>query len=338
MKQQVPWRLDTADTNLHSPMFDLAYVEGMHIIAWGKSTEKWDKFVDLLFEQDAFKNFERTSTQSIKTQFNNRIAAFKRKHGWEDGRTGNLSDERGDLTKPDSTIKTMLVEIETEREKAKTLAADKEAVEKSEVTILQEAFADRAKSKRKNKTFLSPGEEGSESDRSTPCSTNSSFEYGKLSASIQALSAYSQAVNNPTVQLHAPEQVVEKKMLDAIGHFTATKFVEAMGANDVLGTMTELVEEATVAAIINVYCSPHKKFDASVVKAELKELGFSPMFTMKMYKYLASVRDEVTSSPPRVIAAHHLEQTAQHYFLSRHPRPIIETDPVGEPQMRLQPI
>jgi hypothetical protein len=126
-KPQLGWRLPTAELSLFTPLFRLAEAEEMFTIEYGQDKRRWEDFNDLLFCQPVFRDHGKTSVQAIKNQFNARIEAFKRKHGWEDGKTTNLSGEAGDLCEVDHIIKAGLKAQYDAKEAKRAKEADKEA-------------------------------------------------------------------------------------------------------------------------------------------------------------------------------------------------------------------
>ena len=108
----------------------------MHKIPYGETQKKWDEFVDLLFSKPVFREFEKTSIQAIKNQYNQRSELFKKKFGWDDGSGRNLSDVEGDLSECDRIIRRMLNDQFTAEQSKKLKDADKETCDRNELTVL----------------------------------------------------------------------------------------------------------------------------------------------------------------------------------------------------------
>ena len=84
---QLGWRQSNADKELYTPLFASAYLEETYLINHVETTSIWMKFNDDLFRTlDGFIGKEKTSYNSIKIQFEKRIAEFKHTFG---GKTEN---------------------------------------------------------------------------------------------------------------------------------------------------------------------------------------------------------------------------------------------------------
>lgn len=150
-KKQLGWRKDNADQELYLPMCRLGYHLKVHLAPYGKIQETWISFKEQLLAQESFKNSDG-SLQSFKDQWNKRIAAFKYKFGWDDGKTSNLSDLAGDKSELENIIASIISEGDEEKERKEQVATEKEKTNACEQTVLSNALNEKTPKKRKKCT------------------------------------------------------------------------------------------------------------------------------------------------------------------------------------------
>ena len=284
---QLGWRQSNADRELYAPLFAFAYLEEMHLIKHGETVSKWMKFNDDLFRtQDGFIGKDKTSYNSIKVQFEKRIAEFKHTFGWENGKCKNNSGEEGDLTEPDATIRNMLKEKHDDAEAKKCAENDNKEVNQNEMTVLLNNMSSQSKKRPRNK--LDSSNNGNHSGTKVGNSVDDI-----ISSTLQS---FSSSLASPGVKKlkKALETVVEEKMLTHFKDRPIAEIFTKAGINFITlpaETITRY-EEVGVSTLVNIFCTPNMNFDAVYVKKEWRECNVEYLHAAKLYSYFTVVKNE----------------------------------------------
>jgi hypothetical protein len=291
-------------------MFKVAQQEQMHIIPYGHVVAKWNSFVNLLFEKtQGFMEYEKTSVQSIRVQYDSRIAAFEKEMGWADGRCQNLSGKEGDKSELYEIISTMLEEKYSKENEKKLQDADKVAVDNNEVTVLIRGLGRDSKHTRKPTRSLqvpvvgpsSPLGEGTmgspESGVTEPGSVASTAKKGDTMSDILrfAVKSFEKAANpSPKKKLKMSlESEFEAKLQARL-----TSLDDALTDGNIHPNEDDMYNlcEIGLPVLVSIYCTPDKNFDAKFVKDEYKELGLPPLIAHKLYLFFHECKRKILTN------------------------------------------
>lgn len=304
-KPQLPWKQkDIADNKLYLPMFKLAKQLNIHLVKHGGKEKEWTNFVDNLFNLDTFKNYEKLSITSVRTQYDNRIATFKKTFGYEDSVIGNnLNLGNRDLSELDEIIKELLEEQPLDNtirlHKSSTI---EEVEEKNEINDVSETIFfnqntnTTTSSLRKRKKGIDVVTTSNESNRiasdidrnidnnkvinSDILNTASMFK--DLTNAFQSIATLATMNNNKqnenntstsieetkVISSNSIERDCEEKLLFKIDLIkeTITERLK-LQENDILLYIIENLE-----ALINTYCAEGMKFNQFQIKQEFKNM------------------------------------------------------------------
>lgn len=279
MSPQLGWSLPTADMLLYTPLFRFGYLEEMHLVPHGEVTKRWSIFVDKLFtSQNGFIGHKKTSLKSIRDQWYRRIESFKRLHGWEDGKTKNVSGLEGDLCELDATIKNILEEVNKVSETKKNIESDKPGAESNY--------------KRKTKELASDDNTCSPSSRTSITSTlnspSESFEV--FNKNISKVSSVKRLDYNNGISYKKPkiaiETMAEQKLLDILGTFSVLEFMEYCLIPSTDQSTLDILNSLSIPVLINIHCSRGMNFNIQYVKGQLSDLGLNLLAVHKIYSCL----------------------------------------------------
>ena len=273
----------------------------MHKIPLGKTTETWRQFVDDLFaKQDGFVDQQKTSVQSIRTQYDSRIEKFKQFHGFEDGKCKNLSGQEGDLADPDKTIKMILEEQAAFLQDRKTVEAAKIAADKTEQTVLINAQKSNSRRKKLDGSVVATTSKSFRSteidDLSNPSQPLQSSK--PLISHTYAVQEFQRSLDSFTSSLNSPSPA-KKKLKKPLESDVESELYNIIQDKDTCSILTacgikyseevrELFDEAVVAVILNTYCAPSKKIDYDFITNRFCKYGFNVLQYSKLYNYLHS--------------------------------------------------
>ena len=304
LTKQLPWRKPDVDNKLYLPMFRLAYLKKMHLIGHGNQTKEWNNFIAPLFEQDGWNQYEKTSGENIKVHYNERIEIFKNKVAWEDGAT-NKSGLEGELNELETIIRDILLEMIDERER-KMLESDeykRQLVNAVEATVLIPNVASVTHENSANS--IKKRKAADEQYVATPLSSVS-----RIDKDVDDLLGMARGIGHQIAQQNNNNNWKEfeycTKILEAVDSIIATKNSTIYrDADDPWNIMKELhhrkmyYDDALFVSnyfdvLVNIYCTPNKRFDAEYIKKEWKELGFSNAFTSHiLFKMFEEIRASI---------------------------------------------
>ena len=231
----------------------------------------------------------------------------------EDRVQSNLSGEAGDLSEPDSIIKKILDEIQTEEEKKRAIEADKAAVNLAESTVLLNSISKDTRKKRKHLDYFSPTSSSTSGDTASvgnnsgggilnPNWSNPQFnDFRLLSNTITNLNKSlmnnvdnnSSTGNNNNNNNNSINQIDENVTEEAI-LLKVTQIEESISKNITLSNSTDLtIILQNMAIFLNVYCTRGMKFDPKFVKDEFKTLGLSAMSAANLFVIFEKFRKEL---------------------------------------------
>ena len=305
-KPQVGWRSYDADAELFTPMFKFGYCEEMHKKHFGKTKEKWEKFVsDLFATQDGFVGKEKTSVKALRNQWDARIDRFKALHGWEDGRCQNLSGLEGDLNEPDVTIKMMLEEIKEDEARKEAKEADAKQTEANEVSVIIQGYSNSAKKKKRPFKQVGDSAEVSGSTTDADISSTTILSAVKSTGTTDFIERLIAGVTGgtPNSSITPPVSSNEEIIAKFAQHLTALGSMDllcdaygdcrVMPAGFDLQASTAILDSLGHDSIARLFLE--NMDDPRYIKNELKEYGLDKITETRLYTFIIKMAKEYSS-------------------------------------------
>jgi len=296
-KPQVGWRLPDADAELFTPLFKFGYHEGMHKKHFGKTKERWEKFVnDLFATQEGFVGKEKTSVKAVRNQWDARIERFKTLHGWDDGRCQNLSGLEGDLSEPDATIKMMLEEVAEDEARKEAKEADAKQTEANEVSVIIQGYSNNSKKKRPFKQVDDSGDNSSNAVLSAVKSTGTTDFIQRLIDGVTA----STPSNESSVTVSNDEVVIAKfaQHLSALGSLDLLVDIYSdcrmMPVDFDLNGSAAIIDSYGMASIARLFIENMNSSSGKLyIKEQIKDYGLDHKVTeTRLYTFLMKIAKE----------------------------------------------
>ena len=261
---------------------DRTYQRGLHLKS-GKPgvKEEWMALNEECFNHSDFKPFKdkcykKNDYRKIQDKFKATKEAVE-----QDMSSGNKSKYEGDLSELYRIILQMVQEEEDAKEEKES---QKELKRKLDENIDQVLSVDSKKKPMQGFGSRKSLDGSVDSKASTPSN--------KLSATDDTLYGFlSSLAPRPAISSTMDEEAAEKMMIKWVrdtGKTGTDLMTEARVEN--VGDIVTLCDEFGLELIINLYCTPGKKFSSDEFKKSLTEEGVSTLTTKKIYLTLQTWR------------------------------------------------
>jgi hypothetical protein len=187
----------------------------------------------------------------------------------------------------------MLAECFEAEQAKKAKEADKEAVDKNELTVLIRGLGKDSKEKKKTRKLNDGCNLTTPPD--APPAPNV-FQSGLMA--IHELLKPKEEVQPPEKKRKAPyESQVEEQLKQIYEHLDTQEFYMTAGVNFYKLSDSNLIvyEDISKDVILATFCTPGKDFSVDYFKSEMTSLGVSKLHCIQLYSLLSNEKDHVLS-------------------------------------------
>jgi len=298
----LPWRKQGYRQQMFLTLSRLIIVHSAHLGKQKEKSDNWEKVNADLWKQDIFKDYPPVEIRQVKSSWQTWVRDRMRFHAWDSGIPANNSDKADDLDEADKNLLLILTEEEAQREKARALKADKEMIEKNEITLVTEGISAEAKKRRSVPKLLATREPTS----SVTNSSSSHFDFGaRLDAMMQKMtSPDAKAV----MESLPPSTPIEMKTLKKFEiYFQWMNDAQILQEAAIEGTEEnfKVMQRWGIKIFIDVFCARDKRYDRAYVVNEYRAIVDS-YFAFKMYAYLNRLENDMENTA-HVASQRHIE-------------------------------
>jgi len=283
----LPWRKPAYRRQMFTTLSRLIIFHAAHIGNKKEKSDNWDKVNADLWKQDIFKDYPRVEIRQVKTSWQTWVKDRVRFHAWDKGIPANNSNLAGDLDEADKNLLIILTEEEAQKEKARALKADKEIIEKNEITLVTEGISEEAKKKRKTAKQLGTREPISSVTNTSSCSY---FDIGAAWKSIMDSPQGKAATASMPPSTPMETKTLQKFQLYFQWKSDKDMLIEA-GIEESEDNFKS-IRTVGIDIFLNIFCAREKRFEQSYVLNEFRML-VPPLFAAKMYVYLHKLLHEL---------------------------------------------
>lgn len=291
-KPKIPWDKPNADEKLFKPLFEVAYVERMHLLEYRKVIKSWDAFTKHLFKNvDPFPSMSTSITHhALRRQFNARINKHKESPS---GVCDDLDSILDNIVREMSEMKVKKKETKEETKlKRKRLESIEEAVLHSSATT---------QSKKKRAALASQREPLHDPSSSSSSSRSSSPEdvMTFLSKNAEILTEVVRKTDivpgampgsDKEVKLSFEEKL-ETELFNVLSETSTEDILKSAKIPDPSADLLHAWDECGgLAIVLSVYCALGKNFDREYVLREWESMGFPHSITPRLYWYLSTLK------------------------------------------------
>jgi len=291
-KCEIPWKNKALRQKLFAMVGRLIIVHGAHLAKKNQVTERWQRVLDDLWNQDLFKIYDRIQERSLRQSWGHWVEERKRFHGWESGVPGNLSDCAGELDEADENLKTILIDEEEKDAKAQAIKEEKEQIEKNEITVINRAVSADSK---KRGTLKKPAKlptpssaDGQTSDLTLPSnerSRRSDEDFDIKDVMMAILRTPEKKLTDIKVTEATPKEIkIEREFLK---YFVQKERADVLEEAGIVYSdeNIEILSNITIDVMVCIFCARGNNFEFKNFVSELRQLGVPNLMSVKLYRY-----------------------------------------------------
>jgi hypothetical protein len=186
----------------------------------------------------------------------------------------------------------ILTEEEAQKEKARALKADKEMIEKNEITLVTEGISEQAKKKRPYPKLLGTREPVS----SVTNSSSTDFDFGaRLDKMMERMSTPDAKAAMSSLPPSTPVEMKTMRKFEIYFRWMSDEQILQEAAIETSEENHKVMSRWGIKIFVDIFCARDKRYDRAYVVNEYRAIVDS-YFAFKMYAYLNRLENDMENT------------------------------------------